>query len=101
MAGRRGGRTFLEFRTSTSRDEPTHFGPRLRTHAEPDQIVAEIEAAGGRIVERVVGRGLAPLGDEDPEICRLAVAWPTPDPLSGDAAPGDAPTHAPQPDGGP
>lgn len=78
IAGRRGGLTFLEFRTPTSRDEPAAFGVHPRTYADPSDIVAEIERNGGTLVERVVGRGLAPLGDEDPEICRLVVSWKRP-----------------------
>lgn len=78
LAGRRGGLTFLEFRTPASRDEPTFFGPHPRTYADPDDVVAEIERNGGTLVERVVGRGLAPLGDEDPVICRLVVSWKRP-----------------------
>jgi hypothetical protein len=59
IVGRRGGRTFLEFREATS----------------PALIIAEIEQHGGRVVERIERRGLAPLGKEDPVICRLVVSW--------------------------
>lgn len=75
VAGRRGGLTFLEFRTPASRSLPTFFGEHPRTYADPDAIVGEIERHGGRVVERVEGRGLAPLGKEDPVICRLVVTW--------------------------
>jgi SAM-dependent methyltransferase len=75
IAGRRGGLTFLEFRTHASRIQPTVFGRHPRTFAEPEQIVAEIERHGGTVVERVQGRGFAPLGKEDPIICRLVVSW--------------------------
>jgi hypothetical protein len=75
VAGRRGGLTFLEFRTPASRGLPTFFGPHARTYADPDRIVAEIEGHGGAVVERVEGRGLAPLGKEDPVVCRLVVSW--------------------------
>ena len=75
VAGRRGGLTFLEFRTPASRDERTFFAEHQRTYADPDRIVAEIEARGGTVVERVEDRGLAPLGKEDPMICRLVVSW--------------------------
>jgi hypothetical protein len=75
IAGRRGGLTFLEFRTSANRGKRTHFGKHGRTFARPEKIVAEIERHGGRVVEQVVGRGLAPLGKENPEICRLVVSW--------------------------
>ena len=75
VAGRRGGLTFLEFRTPASRSESTHFERHQRTYADPDLIVSEIEARGGTVVERVEGRGLAALGKEDPMICRLVVSW--------------------------
>jgi hypothetical protein len=75
LAGRRGALTFLEFRTPASRDEPTFFGPHPRTYADPRDVVAEVERNGGTIVDQVVGRGLARLGDEDPVICRLVVSW--------------------------
>lgn len=78
IAGRRGGLTFLEFRTPASRSQRTHFGPHQRTYADPDLIVSEIAARGGTVTERVEGRGLAPLGKEDPVICRLVVSWKKP-----------------------
>jgi hypothetical protein len=75
MLQRRGGRTFLEFRTTTSRNERAYFGDHLRTYLDPDDVVREIEERGGTVVERLVGRDLAPLGPENPEICRLVVRW--------------------------
>jgi hypothetical protein len=75
IAGRRGGLTFLEFRTPASRLQPTFFGRHQRTYAAPAEIVAEIERHGGRVVERLQGRGLAPLGNENPVVCRLVVSW--------------------------
>jgi SAM-dependent methyltransferase len=78
VAGRRGGLTFLEFRTPVSRRERTFFGQHQRTYADPDAIVAEIERHGGTVRECVQRRGLAPLGHEDPMICRLVVSWERP-----------------------
>jgi hypothetical protein len=75
MVGRTGGHTFLEFRTSESRGEPAHFGPHVRTYARVPVIEAEIAARGGTVVEKTVGRGLAPLGEEDPVVCRMEVSW--------------------------
>jgi SAM-dependent methyltransferase len=75
MVGRSGGHTFLEFRTAAGRDEPTYFGQHPRTWAEPADVVAEIEAAGGTVVDRADGRDLAPLGEENPVVCRLEVGW--------------------------
>ena len=75
MAQRNAGRTFVEFRTAASRDEKKFFGPHMRTYLEPAEVVAEIERAGGHVIQQVVGRDLAPLGPENPEICRLVVRW--------------------------
>jgi hypothetical protein len=75
MLQRRGGLTFLEFRTrrGTLRAKafPSHYRARLR----PSRIVAEIERNGGTIVYREVGVGLAPFADENPHTCRLVVRW--------------------------
>lgn len=78
IAGRRGGLTFLEFRTDANKGRRTVFGDHQRTFAKPAEIVAEIERHGGRVVEEQVGRGLAPLGSEDPVTCRLVVSWRKP-----------------------
>jgi hypothetical protein len=75
MVQRRGGDTFVEFRTPVSRDEPKFFGGHLRTYLDPETVVREIEERGGHVVHRETGRGLAPLGHEDPHICRLVVRW--------------------------
>jgi SAM-dependent methyltransferase len=75
MVQRRGGLLFVEFRTPTGRDEPMAFGRHARTFLDPDEAVAEVRAAGGTVVDRVVGRGLAPFPPEDPEVCRLVVRW--------------------------
>ena len=75
MVQRRGGETFLEFRTPRSRRERKHFGAHQRTYLRPDAVEREIEAAGGHVVHRETGRDLAPLGDENPVICRLVVRW--------------------------
>ena len=75
MVGRSGGRTFLEFRTAESRHEPKFFGHHIRTYARVPVIEAEIAACGGTVVDETVGRGLAPLGEEDPVVCRMEVSW--------------------------
>lgn len=76
LSQRRGGLTFLEFRTPRSRRDPKHFGPRRRFYPAPHRVRAEIERHGGTVVETVTGRDLAPLGDENPVICRMIVRWP-------------------------
>ncbi|MEP6817815.1 MAG: class I SAM-dependent methyltransferase [Marmoricola sp.] len=75
MVGRRGGHTFLEFRTDANRVGATSLEPHACARARPDVVAAEIEAYGGRIVERVEGRDLAPLGAENPVVCRMEVSW--------------------------
>lgn len=75
LAQRRGGWLFLEFRTPESRGEPKHFGPRRRFYPVPARVRAEIERHGGTVVEVVTGRDLAPLGDENPHVCRMIVRW--------------------------
>ena len=75
MVQRRGGETFVEFRTPESASEPTYFGSHQRTYLDPDTAVREVEALGGRVVRRETGRDLARLGRENPEICRLVVRW--------------------------
>jgi len=78
MSLRRGGLFFAEFRTD--RDAAlSHVLPgRGRSFLDPDLIVSEIEASGGRIVSRVEGQGLAVFGSEDPHVCRLVAAWSRP-----------------------
>jgi hypothetical protein len=75
MVQRRGGETFLEFRTPASRREPTYFPAHQRTYLHPDVVEREVAAYGGRVVHRETGRGLAPLGTENPQIARLVVRW--------------------------
>jgi len=75
MAQRRGGQTFVEFRTPAGRDEHFFFGRHRREFPDPDEVVREVERHGGTVAERVIGRDLAPLGKENPEICRLVVRW--------------------------
>jgi SAM-dependent methyltransferase len=71
----KGGQAFLEFRTPADRGRPKHFAPRRHRFASPDDIASSAEAAGGRVVERHVGTGMAVLGEEDPHVCRMVVQW--------------------------
>ncbi|CAN5599449.1 hypothetical protein BH10ACT10_BH10ACT10_04000 [soil metagenome] len=75
MVQRRGGETFLEFRTPRSRRDPKHFGAHQRTYVDPATVEREVAAYGGTIVHRETGRDLAPLGSENPHIARLVVRW--------------------------
>jgi SAM-dependent methyltransferase len=75
LVQRRGGETFLEFRTPRSLGEPTHFGMHRRTFLEPDEVVRQIEAHHGHVVHLEAGRDLAPLGEENPHVCRIVARW--------------------------
>ena len=71
MAMRRGGRLLLEFRTLEDAALPHHFPQPQRHFLDPDEIVAEIKARGGRIRHVSAGTNLAPFRDEDPHVCRI------------------------------
>lgn len=75
MALRRGGHLFAEFRTVQDMGQPHVFGAHFRRYLDPDEVVAEIEASGGRVVHRDEGHGRAPFREEDPHICRLVAQW--------------------------
>jgi hypothetical protein len=76
MLSRAGGRAILEFRTPRARKGPKHFGRHFRRFLDPDLVEAEARRRGAEVVARLQGRGLAPLGEEDPEVCRLVLQWP-------------------------
>lgn len=78
MSLRRGGRLFLEFRTTRDRRLYHVYDDHMRRYLNPPTVVAEIEAAGGRVVHCEEGRGLARFRDEDPHICRIVAEWGTP-----------------------
>lgn len=75
MVQRRGGETYLEFRTPRSRWEPKAFGQHHRTYLSPVRVAQEVEAYGGRVLHRETGRGRARLEDENPDVCRMVVSW--------------------------
>lgn len=75
MVQRRGGLTFLEFRTWRGTLRARAFPFHFRALLDPDDVVAEIEARGGTVVHREEGTGRAPFEGEDPHICRLVVRW--------------------------
>ncbi len=75
MSLRRGGRLFLEFRTTDDRARRHVFRTQKREFLDPDQVARQIEEAGGRIVHRVAGVGRAPYQREDPHVCRIVATW--------------------------
>ena len=75
MALRRGGCLFLEFRTTQDRSRSHHFKTANRHYLDPDQVVAELEARGARVVHRSAGTGLARFEGEDPHVARIVARW--------------------------
>lgn len=75
MVQRRGGTTYLEFRTWQGTLRARAFPFHYRTLLDPRHVVAEIERAGGTVVHRSIGTGLAAFDGEDPRICRLVARW--------------------------
>ncbi len=75
MATRGGGRLYLEFRADPDDVDDFVYGRHLRYPIKPDAVRSELVAAGATIVEQVEGRGLAPLGREDPYMCRIVAEW--------------------------
>lgn len=68
-----GGRGYLEFRTNEDRRGHKHFGEHYRRYLHPAEVAAEAAAHGLRVVHQEAGRGRAPLGKEDPHLCRMVV----------------------------
>lgn len=75
MALRGGGRLFLEFRTDRDAANSHFYGSHFRRYLDPDLVVAEIEANGGRVEHQEAGTGLAPFRTEDPDVCRIVATW--------------------------
>lgn len=75
MSLRRGGLLFLEFRTPRDRGRKRFFEDHARNLIRPADAIARIEAAGGHVVHRDEGTGLAPFKGEDPYVCRLVASW--------------------------
>jgi len=75
MIQRRGGTTYLEFRTWQGTLRAKAFPFHYRTLLSARRVIAEIEAYGGSVVHREQGTGLAPFEKENPRICRLVVRW--------------------------
>ncbi|MGH3440018.1 MAG: class I SAM-dependent methyltransferase, partial [Sciscionella sp.] len=75
MCLRRGGRMYLEFRTGFDAGKQHEFGEHFRKYLNPDIVVEEIEARGGRIESREEGHGMAVYKHEDPHVCRMVATW--------------------------
>jgi len=70
-----GGELYCEFRTGKDRGEQHVFGEHFRSYPEPEEVVAELEAAGASIVDHHQGHGMAVYKNEDPHVCRLVARW--------------------------
>jgi hypothetical protein len=75
MATRGGGRLYLEYRADPDSADDYVYGDHNRYPVRPDVVTAELVGVGATIVEQVEGRGFAPLGGEDPYMCRMVVEW--------------------------
>jgi SAM-dependent methyltransferase len=75
MASRSGGRVYVEFRTEQDRRLPKAFGEHFRQFLNPASMASEAAAQGLRVVDEVQGRGLAPLENEDPHLCRMTLEY--------------------------
>ncbi len=75
MIQRRGGLTFLEFRTYRGTLRTQAFPFHYRALLDPSRVVAQIERHGGTVVHREEGVDLAPFERENPHTCRLIVRW--------------------------
>ncbi len=76
MALSSGGRCYVEFRTPADKTRPTHFPTARARGLAPRAVVREAERHGAVVVERRVGRRMAPFHEEDPIVCRLVLEWP-------------------------
>lgn len=73
MALADGGRGYLEFRTRRDMRGPKYFGKHFRRYLAPDRVVSEAERHGLRVVQWEARRGWAPLGKENPHLCRMVL----------------------------
>jgi SAM-dependent methyltransferase len=75
MSLRRGGRLFLEFRTTQDASRSHHFTTGNRHYLDPAEVVGHIEARGGTVLHVSSGTGLARFEDEDPHVARVVATW--------------------------
>jgi 2-polyprenyl-3-methyl-5-hydroxy-6-metoxy-1,4-benzoquinol methylase len=79
-----GGRVFVEFRTvgdpQSARGAVIGRNERVCGHyrrfIEPQEFMENARAKGLHTEYCVVGRGMAKLGDDDPEVCRVVLGLP-------------------------
>ncbi|MCW2847807.1 MAG: mucin-5AC [Marmoricola sp.] len=88
MALRRGGALFLEY-AAAARGLPQSTTDGLVQRVDTDDLVREIEAAGGRVTHREEGPGQDFFDAPDPRTARLEVRW-SPVPATPTHRPGAA-----------
>lgn len=72
-----GGRAFVECRVPPGPSDTLHFDwPKGPRGLDVGTAVHEAEGHGGRVIDQVVARGLAPFHEEDPMVCRMTVEFP-------------------------
>jgi hypothetical protein len=67
-----GGELYVEFRTGKDEGKTHVFGDdHYRTYLDPESVVLEIEARGGRVTTLDQGHGRAVYKSEDPHVARV------------------------------
>ena len=77
MSLRSGGTLHLEF-SALADGLPLHPGSEPIWRVDLDEVVAEIEASGGRVDHREVGPGVDFFDAPDPRVARLRATWTRP-----------------------
>ncbi|HSV39951.1 MAG TPA: class I SAM-dependent methyltransferase [Nocardioidaceae bacterium] len=75
MIQRRGGSTYLEFRTWPGAIRASTLRFHYRALLDTRSVIAEIEGHGGSVVHREQGTARARFEGENPHVCRLIVRW--------------------------
>jgi hypothetical protein len=71
-----GGRAYVEVRLPRESSDTFHFDwPKGPRGLDVATAVHGAEGHGGRVIDQVVGRGLAPFHEEDPMVCRMTVEF--------------------------
>jgi hypothetical protein len=71
-----GGQLYLEFRTGKDAGGTHLFGDdHFRVYLDPDLVVGEVEARGGRVSVLQEGHGFAVYKSEDPHVARLVATF--------------------------
>ena len=70
------GELYVEFRTGKDAGQVHLFGDdHYRTYLDPELVVEEVEARGGKVTEFEQGTGYAVYKSEDPHVARIVASW--------------------------